>query len=277
MARCRSRSSCPIAFATDALGIRERLVDAPRGRQSRCESDCRRRARRQRPERPPRRQRLQLGRSPCIDRHDDARGRLPEQRRDVAESRRRAASTAGTSTSAPNAVSKQHSASVTARPPSAQSCADRIRPLATPSTSTRCSAASRSRSSSGGTPRTSPCTTFRYSLPPSSPRSHRAARRRRRRAERPARPRVAASSISPTTPSTGVGRIAFAVRLVVEADVAAGDRDVERAARRANTLDRARELPHDLRPLGIAEVQAVGRADRQAAGARDVPRRLGHR
>ena len=38
------------------------------------------------------------------------------------------------------------------------------------STSSACSARSASRSSAGGTPRTRSCTTFRYSLPPSSPR-----------------------------------------------------------------------------------------------------------
>ena len=62
---------------------------------------------------------------------------------------------------------------------------------------------------------------------------------------------------------------------VVEADVAAGDRDVERPARVADAADRFADLPHDLRPLGIAEVEVVGRADRLAAGARDVARRLG--
>ena len=41
--------------------------------------------------------------------------------------------------------------------------------------------------------------------------------------------------------------------------------------------DRLRELPHDLGPLRIAEVQAVGRANRQRAGARDVARGLGDR
>ena len=50
----------------------------------------------------------------------------------------------------------------------------------------------------------------------------------------------------------------------------------ERAARLADAFDRLRELPHDRRPLGIAEVQAVGRAERPRAGARDVARRLGH-
>ena len=62
----------------------------------------------------------------------------------------------------------------------------------------------------------------------------------------------------------GVGIDRLAVGLVVEADVAAGDRDVERAARLGDALDRLDELPHDLRPLRVAEVQAVGGADRHA-------------
>ena len=65
-----------------------------------------------------------------------------------------------------------------------------------------------------------------------------------------------------------------AVGLVVEADVAAGNRHVERAARLGDSLDRLDQLPHDLGPLWIAEVQAVGRADRDRAGAGDVPRRF---
>ena len=58
------------------------------------------------------------------------------------------------------------------------------------------------------------------------------------RRETRASARVDASSITPTTPMTGVGRIALAVGLVVEADVAAGDRNVERAARLADARPR---------------------------------------
>src|SRR5207247_2338938 len=61
---------------------------------------------------------------------------------------------------------------------------------------------------------------------------------------------------------------------VVEADVAARDWHVERAAGLGDPFDRLDELPHDLGTLGVAEVQAVGRADRHAAGAGDVSRRL---
>src|SRR5262249_48959818 len=66
----------------------------------------------------------------------------------------------------------------------------------------------------------------------------------------------------------------FAVGLVVEADVAAGDRHVQRATRFANTFDRSRELPHDRRPLRITEIQTVCSADRKRTRTRDVSRRF---
>ncbi len=49
---------------------------------------------------------------------------------------------------------------------------------------------------------------------------------------------VATSSSRPTTPISGVGAIAPAGRLVVERDVAAGDRQAERAAGVAEPADR---------------------------------------
>src|SRR5262249_50203969 len=45
----------------------------------------------------------------------------------------------------------------------------------------------------------------------------------------------------------------FAVGLVVETDIAAGDWHVQGAASFANTFHRSRELPHDRRPLRVAE------------------------
>src|SRR5262245_37758710 len=63
------------------------------------------------------------------------------------------------------------------------------------------------------------------------------------------------------------GRIdRFAVGFVVETDVAARNRHTERAARGADSFDGARELPHDGRPLGIAEIQTVRGAKWTAAG-----------
>ena len=65
--------------------------------------------------------------------------------------------------------------------------------------------------------------------------------------------------------------------LVVEGDVAAGDRGAERAAGVADAAARLPELEEDLGLLRIAEVEAVGDAERPGAGAGDVARRLGHR
>ena len=66
-----------------------------------------------------------------------------------------------------------------------------------------------------------------------------------------------------------------ALGFVVKADVAAGDRHLQGPARVADAADGLADLPHDLRALGIAEVEVVGRANRLCARARDVSRRLG--
>ena len=166
---------------------------------------------------------------------------------------------------------------VTARPPSAQSCADRITPAAAPSTSRRCKAASRARSSAGGTPRITPCTTLRYSLPPSSSRlspsriDHVAGG-----AKRSANHQVRVFD-QPDDTQHRRRQHASTIRLVVETDVAASDRNLQRAARRSHAFDGPRKLPHDLGPLWIGEVEAVGRANRLPARAGDVARRFGDR
>ena len=63
--------------------------------------------------------------------------------------------------------------------------------------------------------------------------------------------------------------------LVVERDVAAGDRDAELEAAVRETLDGPRELPHDLGVLGAAEVQAVRHCGRHRTGDGDVAVGLG--
>ena len=68
-----------------------------------------------------------------------------------------------------------------------------------------------------------------------------------------------------------------AVGLIVEADVAAGDRRVQRAAGLADALHGLRKLPHDRRAFGVAEVQTVGCGQGARSGAGDVARRLGDR
>jgi len=66
-----------------------------------------------------------------------------------------------------------------------------------------------------------------------------------------------------------------AVRFVVEADVAGDDRGVERGTSGGQAVDRARETPHGFRDLGVAEVEAVGEAQRLCADADDVARAFG--
>ena len=67
-----------------------------------------------------------------------------------------------------------------------------------------------------------------------------------------------------------------ATGLVVEADVATDDGDVERPGRFGHAVDRLRELPHHLGVLRVAEVEAVDQGDRPGPGARHIEGRLGH-
>ena len=68
---------------------------------------------------------------------------------------------------------------------------------------------------------------------------------------------------------------ALAKRLVVEADVAAGDGNLQFFAGFGDAVDRLRELPHDVGLFGIAEVEAVGRGNRSRAGTCDFAGGLG--
>ena len=81
------------------------------------------------------------------------------------------------------------------------------------STSSCCSARSASRSSAGGTPRTRSCTTFRYSLPPSSPRP--------------------SPSSTMTSPAPWKRRPTHAVGVLEQADDADHRRRIDRACRRS--------------------------------------------
>ena len=93
---------------------------------------------------------------------------------------------------------------------------------------------------------------------------------------KPRRPERAAFGSSPTRPTTGVGKIGPGARLVVERDVAADDRDRERAAGVREAGDRARELPGDVGLLRVAEVEAVGEPERLGADAGEVGAALEH-
>ena len=77
-------------------------------------------------------------------------------------------------------------------------------------------------------------------------------------------------------PTVGVGIDGAGGTLVVEGDVAAGDRRAERAAGVGDAAAGLAELEEHLGLLRVAEVEAVGDAERPRAGAGDVARRLGH-
>ena len=153
----------------------------------------------------------------------------------------------------------------------------RTRPSRTSATISTCSARSRARSSAGGSPCTRSSNWARYSEPPSSPRFS-----PNTTTAAPAvwKTRVTvfdASASSPDDAEHGRRVDGPAFGLVVEADVAAGDRHVERAAGVADAAHGLAELPHDLGPLRVAEVEVVGAANRFGARAGDVARGLGHR
>ena len=147
-------------------------------------------------------------RSVWRDAHDDARGRLAEERRRDADERRGVASRVPPARPRRGRCPPCRTRTRPASPPGrrrssrAPTGAGRVPP---PVVSSAISARSRSRSSAGGTPLTSPWTTFRYSLPPSSPRFS-PSRTIASPASRNVRlTHAAASSIRPTTPMVGVG------------------------------------------------------------------------
>ena len=92
----------------------------------------------------------------------------------------------------------------------------------------------------------------------------------------------AQSSIRPTPPiagrrQDGAAAAVLGLGLVVERDVARDDREVERAAGLGHALDAADELAHDLGPLRIAEVHAVGGGERAGADRAEVAPGFGDR
>ena len=78
-------------------------------------------------------------------------------------------------------------------------------------------------------------------------------------------------------PITGVGIDGAGRTLVVERDVAAGDRRAERGARLAHAAHRFAKLEVDFGPPRIAEVEVVRDRHRPRAGAGDVARRFSTR
>ena len=74
----------------------------------------------------------------------------------------------------------------------------------------------------------------------------------------------------------GRGENRLPTRFIVEGNVAAHHRQLERATRLRDSLDGLFELPEDLRTLRGAEVQAIRHAEWQGARARHVAGRLAH-
>src|SRR3546814_7372601 len=78
----------------------------------------------------------------------------------------------------------------------------------------------------------------------------------------------------------GQDRAASAIlvfRLVIEGHIAAHDREVEHLAGFGHTFDAADELPHDLRPLRVAEIHAVRRRQGHRAHSCDIAPAFGNR
>ena len=75
----------------------------------------------------------------------------------------------------------------------------------------------------------------------------------------------------------GLAGAVLRLGLVVERDVARDDREVERAAGLGHAFDAADELAHDLGPLGVAEIHAVGGGERAGADRAEVAPGLGDR
>src|SRR6185312_6909106 len=69
----------------------------------------------------------------------------------------------------------------------------------------------------------------------------------------------------------------FPERFVIEADVAASDRGSKGIAGFGESIDYFGELPHDVRLLGIAKVQAIGSRDRQRTCTRHLSGSFGNR
>src|SRR4051794_23619311 len=212
-------------------------------------------------------------------------------------------------TVAPRPPASAHSASATATPPSATSCAERIVPALTAWRTAACSALSSPSSGAGSGPATPSPRRLAGSEaaaggdrlgPAEGGRRGRPAARlaaqlgqlrgggaRRPRGRGDQRDGVARPLEAEPAGAPRVRQLAHEAddgrrvdralgALVVEADVAADDRDPEGAAGVSEARHRARELPGDVRLLGVAEVQAVGQAERLRADAGEVRAALEH-
>ena len=177
-------------------------------------------------------------------------------------------------------VSPVSAASTTAwiSPPSDRSCAADTSPSRDAAASTSASSFSRARSTFGGTPPRWSAVTCAQIDPSNSSRVS------------PSRISVSPGSVPKTgrdAPFHVVDHTEHAddrgrqdrrgPGLVVEADVAAGDRNAKGRTAVGEPAHGLAELPHDAGVLRRAEVQAVGDGDGRGTGDRDVAIRLGKR
>ncbi len=181
-------------------------------------------------------------------------------------------------TVAPRPPASADSASATATPPSATSCAEDSEPERTAWRIAAWSALSSPSSTCGSGPSTA------------SPRSFESSEAALDGAHESAATIAITSPACLEAQAAGLARVGqladqaddrrrvdrASAALVVERDVAAHDRDAERAARVAEAGDRPRELPRDVRLLGVAEVQAVREPERLGADAGEVRAALEH-
>ncbi len=175
-------------------------------------------------------------------------------------------------------VSKQHSASVTARPPSEQSCADRIRRSSASVTSSVCKARYGLQIQRGRDAAHQIVHDLQIFAPAQFSTGFaeqndriagllKNADRPRGRHVRADRQRRWSASGRFALPSVSLYRLTLPPVI--------GTSSARHAAPIPSTA--FANWPHDGRTLRVAEVEAVGRGERSRAGAGDVARRLGHR
>ena len=170
--------------------------------------------------------------------------------------------------------SRHDSAIAIAMPPSAQSCAECSRPAAIASRMKPCTRRSRSISRRGGTPALTPCS---HPLVLAATELGIDRPDQRYQVALIAKPCGAAPLhvIDDAHHADDHGRIdPGATGVVVQAHVAAHDRDVERSAGVTDALDRVVQIPPHDRMFRIGEIEAVGDRGRFRTCGDDVPRRL---
>ena len=201
-------------------------------------------------------------------------GPSPKRRRPIVA--RRVTSVAR-STRAPSPPAMQHSASAQASPPSEMSCTVASPPARTAARSAASDSAWRREVHRRQAVGEAPAQLLELRAREVGRERARPARSRGPRLDE-AGHRHALGIRQPPDHAHDRGGVDRALRaLVVERHVAAHHRHAEREAGVAEALHRTGELPGDVRLLRVAEVQAVGEAERLGAHAGEVARALEHR